>query len=247
MVEKSRFKASTYMNEINQREEELGRVRVSLVEAQEENKILTVTREKIRQQNDFLAKELKSMEYSFNLQKRKIEEQERLIDSIVVTQKVANPSFAHAGDHDAVMGLASEEAQRNERIARGANLGTFLHLGDKKTKLVSEGENPLLKRHQQPRMLNESQRRDQNYINDESVPAQIFPLIERYREKVLAISNGREQAALIIDDFFGDAHAILKDTHLKEIARIRNEHNVEIMKLKKNVEQRLHKQGLTKA
>jgi len=33
------------------------------------------------------------MEYEFNMQKRKISEQERLIDSLVVTQKVANPSF----------------------------------------------------------------------------------------------------------------------------------------------------------
>ena len=41
---------------------------------------------------------------------------------------------------------------------------------------------------------------------------------------------------LLIDDFFGEAHAILKDTHLKEIARIRNENNVEIMKLKKSLE-----------
>lgn len=55
------------MNEINQREEELGRVRANLIEAQEENKILTVTREKIRQQNDFLARELKQMENQFNL------------------------------------------------------------------------------------------------------------------------------------------------------------------------------------
>jgi hypothetical protein len=36
------------MNEINQREEELGRIRNNLVDAQEENKGLTVTREKIR-------------------------------------------------------------------------------------------------------------------------------------------------------------------------------------------------------
>lgn len=61
-MEKSRFKASSYMNEINQREEELGRVRSNLIDAQEENKQLTVTREKIRAQNEFLAKELKQME-----------------------------------------------------------------------------------------------------------------------------------------------------------------------------------------
>lgn len=33
LVEKSRFKASSYMNEINQREEELGRIRLNLVNA----------------------------------------------------------------------------------------------------------------------------------------------------------------------------------------------------------------------
>ena len=51
---------------------------------------------------------------------------------------------------------------------------------------------------------------------------------------------------MIIDDFFGEVHNILKDTHLKEIARIRNENNVEIMKLKKSLENRLLKEGLTK-
>lgn len=51
---------------------------------------------------------------------------------------------------------------------------------------------------------------------------------------------------MIIDDFFGEAHAILKDSHLKEIARIRNENNVEIMKLKKNLEERLMKEGMTR-
>lgn len=64
---------------------------------------------------------------------------------------------------------------------------------------------------------------------------------------MLEISNGREQAALIIDDFFGDSHAIIKDTHLKEIARIRNENNVEIMKLKKNLEAKLMKEGMTRS
>ena len=87
--------------------------------------------------------------------------------------------------------------------------------------------------------MSESQRKDQVYIQDESVPAQIFPLIENYREKLMNITNGKQNCALIIDDFFGEAHAILKDTHLKEIARIRNENNVEIMKLKKSLEQKL--------
>ena len=103
IVEKGRFKAANYMKEINQREEELGRVRELLVSAQEENKGLTVTREKMRQQNDFLAKELKNMEYEFGLQKKRIEEQERLIDSLCMTKKVNNPTFSKAGSHDAMM------------------------------------------------------------------------------------------------------------------------------------------------
>lgn len=52
---------------------------------------------------------------------------------------------------------------------------------------------------------------------------------------------------LVIDDFFGEAHAILKDTHLKEIARIRNENNVEVMKLKKSLEDRLLREGVTRS
>ena len=42
--------------------------------------------------------------------------------------------------------IAHEEAQKNERIANGTNRSTFLHLGEKKTKLVSESESSLLQR-----------------------------------------------------------------------------------------------------
>ena len=247
------------MNEINQREEELGRVRSNLVDAQEENKQLTVSREKIRQQNEFLSKELKTMESEFEKQQRKVEEQQRLIDSLCVTQKVQNESLGPKdGGHGAFMNKAADEAQRNERIAMGTNRSTFLHLGENKTQLVSESQSSLLRRQKlagpgKPGVskssgyMTDAQRKDQVYINDESVPAQIFPLIEEYREKVLQSSNGRMQVALIIDDFFGEAHAILKDTHLKEIARIRNENNVEIMKLKKSLEQRLMDGGFKKS
>ena len=40
----------------------------------------------------------------------------------------------------------------------------------------------------------------------------------------------------MIDDFFGEAHAILKDSHLREIARIKNENAVEVTRLKKTIE-----------
>jgi Tfp pilus assembly protein PilE len=136
------------MNEINQREEELGRIRLNLVNAQEENKQLTVSREKFRQQNEFLAKDLKNMENEFAVQKRKIEEQQRLIDSLQITAKIPNQNLMQVsgGSRDVMMQKAAEEAQKNERIAMGTNRSTFLHLGENKTKLVSESESNLLKR-----------------------------------------------------------------------------------------------------
>jgi hypothetical protein len=44
---------------------------------------------------------------------------------------------------------------------------------------------------------------------------------------------------LLIDDFFSEVHNIMKDSHMREIARIRNEHSVEIMKLRKSLESRI--------
>ena len=90
------------------------------------------------------------MEHEFAMQKRRIEELERLIDSLVVTQKVSNPSFSKEGDRDAIMKKACEEAQRNERITLGTQRSTFLHLGEKKVKLIQENEHPLLQRQQPP-------------------------------------------------------------------------------------------------
>ena len=62
-----------------------------------------------------------------------------------------------------------------------------------------------------------------------------MPLIESYRDRLMGVFDGKHHCALLIDDFFGEVHAILKDTHFKEIARIRNENNVKIMKLKKSL------------
>lgn len=53
------------------------------------------------------------------------------------------------------------------------------------------------------------------------------------------MTKGSQSAALVFDDFFGEMHSILKDSHMREIARIRNEHSVEIIKLRKNLDSRL--------
>ena len=44
---------------------------------------------------------------------------------------------------------------------------------------------------------------------------------------------------MLFDDFFGEMHGLLKDQHMREIARIRNEHSVEIIKLRKTLDSRL--------
>ena len=72
------------------------------------------------------------------------------------------------------------------------------------------------------------------YLTDDSVPTPIYQCIDSYREKV-RLAGGQP---LLVDDFFGAVHNILKDTHLREIARIRNENTVEIMRLKKALTQK---------
>ena len=78
--------------------------------------------------------------------------------------------------------------------------------------------------------------KDQSYLTDDSIPSGIFALIDTYREKARTSRPG-DKLALLIDDFFGEAHGIMKDSHLREIARIKNENAVEVTKLKKSIEQ----------
>lgn len=114
-------------------------------------------------------------------------------------------------------------------------------LGDNPPNLVSEQDPTQMKRVTIASDLNPAHGagvfadRNQSYLNDESVPSSMYALIDTYRIKARTTMPG-EQLALLIDDFFGEAHAIMKDANLREIARIRNESAVEIMKLKKVIE-----------
>lgn len=67
------------------------------------------------------------------------------------------------------------------------------------------------------------------------MPSGIYALIDTYRQKAKMARPGN-QLALIIDDFFGEAHAILKDAHLRELARMKNENAIEVTKLKRVIE-----------
>ena len=103
-------------------------------------------------------------------------------------------------------------------------------LGENPPVLASEKEHLLLKNNWET-----FSEKNRDYMNDESVPPAIYSLVEKYREKARSNKPGND-LALLIDDFFGEANAILKDAQLREIARIRNENNVEVTKLKKVIE-----------
>lgn len=55
----------------------------------------------------------------------------------------------------------------------------------------------------------------------------------------MKLTKGSQSAALVFDDFFGEMHGLLKDQHMREIARIRNENSVEIIKLRKTLDSRI--------
>jgi len=86
-MEKNRFKAGTYMTEINQREEELGRIRAQLMNNQDEMKLLNVTREQFRQQKEALTEKLKQRDTEIDRLKRRLMDMNRLVDSMTVAQR----------------------------------------------------------------------------------------------------------------------------------------------------------------
>jgi hypothetical protein len=122
-----------------------------------------------------------------------------------------------------------EDAARNERIAKQMNRSKFMGLGENPPNLYSESKHPLLLSNAQ---INQFHDKNRDYLNDELIPPTIYGVIEEYRAKARDLKPGND-LALLIDDFFGEANAILKDSQLREIARIRNENNVEVTKLKK--------------
>ena len=117
-------------------------------------------------------------------------------------------------------------------------------LGEKQPKLLSEevqakqygttpGNNAVKEAEQRQAGL------DDAYLRDDSLPTEIFSVIQNYRDRIIKQTKGSQSAALLFDDFFGEIHALLKDQHMREIARIRNEHSVEVIKLRKNLESKL--------
>lgn len=104
-----------------------------------------------------------------------------------------------------------------------------MSLGENPPKLASESTHSLLKT-----QWSTFSEKNNDYIKDESIPPSCFTLIEQFREKARTMKPGTD-LAILVDDFFGQVHDALKDAHLREIARISNEHRVEVSRLKRQL------------
>lgn len=194
-MEKNRFKAGTYMTEINQREEELGRIRAQLMNNQDEMKLLTVTREQFRQQKEQLAEKLKDRDSEIDKLNRRLIEMNRLVDSMCVAQRsVANNAEAPE-NQAAALDKARDDIERADRIARSTTKSSFMNLGDKQPKLLSEDIQAKNYGTGGPKTLsnmegNSKTGLDDAYLRDDSLPPEIFNIIQSYREKIMKLTKG---------------------------------------------------------
>jgi len=121
------------------------------------------------------------------------------------------------GDQAAALDKARDDIERAERIAKSTNRSSFMALGDKQPKLLSEevqakhyGTTP-----GNNAVKNEATERqaglDDAYLRDDSLPTEVFSVIQSYRDRIIKQTKGSQSAALLFDDFFGEIHALLKD------------------------------------
>lgn len=215
------------MGQINEREGELNAARDKLIEQEEDLRNMTVTKEKLAHERDYLLKELKVRDKRNQELEVKMADMQRLLQSVTSHNKnpAAQQQLNFEGqpvEHnpDAVM----EDSKRADRIAGQMNRSAFMGLGENPPKLYSE--------QQLSQQANLHFEKDRDYLTDESVPSAIFALIETYRLK----AKQQRGTGDLVDEFFTEAHSIMKDAHLREIARIKNENAVEVMRLKKEIQ-----------
>ncbi len=80
------------------------------------------------------------------------------------------------------MDKARENIQRAERIAKTTNKSSFMNLGENGPKLLSESGTNYSQSKGGDKQSYKSSNMDESYLNDDTVPAEIFSLIHAYRE-----------------------------------------------------------------
>ena len=86
-----------------------------------------------------------------------------------------------------------------------------MQLGDKQPKLISEEAQSKNYGTQGAKSISNAddlnpKGMDEAYLKDDSLPPEIFNVIQSYRDKIIKLTKGSQSAALIFDDFFGEIH-----------------------------------------
>lgn len=146
LSEKNAFKASSYMGEINEREQELNAARDKLIEQEEEMRLTSVQREKLTIERDYLMNELRTLNGKMHDLQGKYNDQARLLSSVVShtknpatrdnSQNYLNASMT--GGEGGPENMSAEESMRADRIARQMNRSSFMGLGENPPRLMSE-------------------------------------------------------------------------------------------------------------
>lgn len=150
---------------------------------QDEMKLLTVTREQFRQQKEALVISLKERDAEVERLNKKVKEMTKLVDSMCVAQKSLNHNETAPGDQAAALDKARDDIERAERIAKSTNRSSFMALGEKQPKLLSEevqakqyGTTPgnnAIKTEATERQAG----LDDAYLRDDSLPTEVFSVI----------------------------------------------------------------------
>ena len=195
-------------------------------------KKLTQIRKKFEQERAQIIAEMEKDEVELGELRAMYEGQLRLIRSVTghAKNQGAILNDTQGSQSQSVLESASHESLRNERIAKQVNRSRFMGLGTNPPKLTSESTHSLLNTY-----WSTFETKNSDYMKDEQIPPQIYTLIEEYRKKARTAKPGND-LAMMIDEFFGEVNEILKDSQLREIARIRNENNVTVTKLKRVIE-----------
>jgi hypothetical protein len=69
---------------------------------------------------------------------KKLKEMTKLVDSMCVAQKSLNHNDSAPADQAAALDKARDDIERADRIAKSTNKSSFMDLGDKQPKLLSE-------------------------------------------------------------------------------------------------------------
>ena len=172
------------------------------MDTEEEMRKLSLIKEKFATEREHTLAEMKRMEVEIAQLRATNQGQLRLIQNVTGHQKT---KAAIGGDAQSRASTATsqlcEESERNERLAEQLTRSKFMQMSDNPPpRLESEKEHPLLKLNW-PVFVD----KNRNYMTDDSVPPQIYSLIESYRDKARGQKPGND-LAMLIDDFFGEAH-----------------------------------------